>query len=96
MRNASIRILLAAMIVPLALAAVGVKAERVSLFDGKTLKGWNALDMSYWSVRNGAMTGESTDEHPCKKNQFLVWQGGTVDDFQLDIDFRLVGGFVLM
>ena len=27
------------------------------LFDGKTLAGWNAADMSYWSVEDGAITG---------------------------------------
>ncbi|NIP24127.1 MAG: DUF1080 domain-containing protein [Phycisphaerae bacterium] len=61
------------------------------IFDGSTLKGWNALDMSYWSVRDGAITAESTDEHPCRKNQFLVWQGGDVTDFEVKLKFRAKG-----
>ena len=61
------------------------------IFDGETLGGWKALDQSYWSIRDGAITGESTPEHPCKSNQFLVWQGGDVGDFDLKLKFRVSG-----
>ena len=44
----------------------------VALFDGKTLNGWSAPDMRYWSVRDGAITAESSEQLPCKQNQFLV------------------------
>lgn len=62
-----------------------------SIFDGETLEGWSALDMSYWSVRDGAITGESTEDNPCTSNQFLVWQGGDVADFELKLKFRVTG-----
>ena len=62
-----------------------------SIFDGKTLNGWKALDMTYWSVRDGAITGESTPDHPCTMNQFLVWQGGDLADFELKLKFRVTG-----
>lgn len=65
--------------------------EFESLFDGKSLEGWKAHDPSYWSVQDGALTGESTPEHPCKSNQFLVWQGGDVADFELKLKFRVKG-----
>ena len=55
--------------------------EFQAIFDGKSLQGWKALNMSYWSVEDGAITGESTKENPCTSNQFLVWQGGDVADF---------------
>ena len=61
------------------------------IFDGQSLSGWNALDMTYWSVRDGAITGQSTTEHPCRSNQFMVWQGGEVTDFELKLHFRVVG-----
>lgn len=61
------------------------------IFDGTTLEGWKALDMSFWSVRDGAITGQSTPEHPCVSNQFIVWQGGDVSDFELTLKFRVVG-----
>lgn len=62
-----------------------------SIFDGRTLAGWNALNMSYWSVRDGAITAESTDKHPCTQNQFLVWQDGEVADFEVRLKFRVKG-----
>jgi len=61
------------------------------LFDGKTLDGWKAREMRYWSVRDGAITGESTPENPCTSNQFIVWQGGEVEDFELKLKFRVKG-----
>ncbi|MFT5130735.1 MAG: hypothetical protein ACI8W8_004366 [Rhodothermales bacterium] len=61
------------------------------IFDGKTLDGWKSPDMSYWSIQDGAITAASTTEHPCKKNQFLVWQLGDLDDFELTLKFRIVG-----
>src|SRR5690606_15350809 len=69
-----------------------VRAEDfVSLFDGLTLSGWQAQDMRYWSVRDGAITGQSTAEGPCTSNQFMVWQGGEVGDFELRLQFRVMG-----
>ncbi len=65
--------------------------KSVSLFDGKTLDGWDG-DPRFWSVQDGVITGQTTPENPASPNTFLVWRGGTVEDFQLDIDFRLVGG----
>ena len=47
---------------------------------------------SFWSVEDGAITARSTPDKPCKKNQFLVWQPGTVDDFELKLKYRIQGG----
>lgn len=60
----------------------------VSLFDGKTLTGWDG-DPIYWSVQDGCLTGISTPEAPLKQNTFLVWTEGEVSDFELLVDFRL-------
>jgi hypothetical protein len=61
------------------------------IFNGKTLDGWKAPDMSYFSVEDDAITGQTTREHNPPENQFIVWQGGTVDDFELKFKFRLFG-----
>lgn len=66
-------------------------SEFQKIFDGKTLEGWNALNMSYWSIKEGAITGQSTKENPCTSNQFMVWQGGDVADFELKLKFRVSG-----
>ena len=42
------------------------------IFNGKDLKGWQAADMTYWSVEDGAITARATEDHPCTKNQYLV------------------------
>ncbi|MCX7426870.1 MAG: DUF1080 domain-containing protein [Planctomycetia bacterium] len=62
-----------------------------SLFDGKTLEGWKAVDPTYWSVEDGAITGKITQEHPLKENLYLVWQGGELADFELKLKSRLNG-----
>ncbi len=66
-------------------------AEFQSIFDGESLNGWKAREMKYWSVRDGAITGQSTPENPCKANQFMAWQGGDVADFELKLKFRVTG-----
>ncbi|MHC4203196.1 MAG: family 16 glycoside hydrolase, partial [Planctomycetota bacterium] len=61
------------------------------IFNGRTLDGWKAPEMSYWSVKDGIITGQSTERNPCKSNQFLVWQLGEVDDFELKLKYRISG-----
>ncbi len=63
----------------------------VSLFDGKTLEGWEGSD-KYWSVENGCITGRSTDETPVPYSTFLVWKGEPVGDFTLVADFCMTSG----
>ena len=55
------------------------------------LDGWKAPNMSYWSVRDGIIVAQSTQDNPVRSNQFLVWQGGDVADFELKLKFRLAG-----
>jgi len=65
-------------------------SEFVSIFDGKTLDGWKAEDMGYWSVEDGAITGKITPEHPLKRNFYLVWQGGKLGDFEIILRHRVI------
>ena len=68
------------------------RAEPASLFDGQSLKNWKSPDMTYWSVKDGAITAQSSEEHPCTHNQFIVWQGGEIANFELNLKFRIEGG----
>ncbi len=61
------------------------------IFDGKTLGGWAAPDMSYFSIEDDAITGTTTQDHNPERNQFIVWQGGEVADFDLTFRFRIFG-----
>lgn len=63
----------------------------VSLFDGKTLHGWEGKSQ-FWSVRDGTLTGQTTKENPTKGNTFIIWRGGKVADFELRLKFRMEGG----
>jgi hypothetical protein len=60
----------------------------VSLFNGKDLTGWEG-DPKLWSVKDGAIRGESTAANPCKSNTFVIWQGGKVKDFELRLSARI-------
>jgi len=71
--------------------AIAKEQEFQCLFDGKTLDGWKAADMSYWSVDDGAITGKITPEHPLAENLYLIWQGGELGDFELRLKSRVFG-----
>ena len=60
------------------------------IFDGKTLNGWDG-DTRYWRAENGEIVGESTPDTPVKTNNFLIWRGATVKDFELKVEFRING-----
>ncbi len=62
----------------------------VPIFDGKTLTGWDG-DPRFWRVENGEIVGETTPERVVTLNNFLIWRGGTVKDFELKVEFRMSG-----
>ena len=62
-----------------------------SIFDGKTLDGWDGNPV-HWSVKDGAIVGENTKENPTKGNTFLIWKGGVLKDFDLTLDYKIDGG----
>jgi hypothetical protein len=69
----------------------GDEAGFTSIFDGKTLDGWEG-DPKYWRVADGIMTGEITPETIIKSNTFIIWQGGAPEDFELKVDYRITAG----
>ena len=83
-----------ALAVPLFTAAASRGQESdgfKSIFDGKSLAGWDGNE-KFWSVKDGAITGQTTKENPTKGNTFLIWRGGEVKDFELKLKFKIVGG----
>ncbi len=63
------------------------KADMKSIFNGRDLTGWNG-DPRLWSVRDGAIHGETTVENAARGNTFLIWKDGTTKDFELRLSFR--------
>ena len=60
------------------------------IFDGRSLNGWKAADMSFWSVEDGAITAKITAEHPTDRNHYLVYQGGKLGDFEVKLRHRVL------
>lgn len=63
----------------------------VSIFNGRDLAGWEG-DPDWWSVEGEAITAQSTPDKPCVKATYLMWRGGEPGDFELRLEYRLVGG----
>lgn len=58
-----------------------------SLFNGKDLTGWDG-DPKLWSVKDGAIRGETTEANPAIGNTFIIWKDGVLKDFDLRLSFR--------
>src|SRR5512140_2671525 len=69
----------------------GAEEGFVEIFNGNDLTGWEGKQ-KLWSVKDGAITGQTTAENPAKGNTFLIWTNGTVGDFELRCSFKLVPG----
>ena len=75
----------------LALGAGGPQAPKadaegfVSLFDGKSLDGWEGMP-GYWSVVDGAIVGKETKEN--SKQTFLIYKGKSPSNFELHFKYK--------
>lgn len=63
-----------------------------ALFNGKDLTGWTG-DARLWSVRDGVIHGETTEDESASGNTFLIFKGDgdtpeEFDDFELRLSFR--------
>ena len=90
------RLLFALSLVSLALfvsaqTATAAEGEFKALFDGKTLTGWDG-NPKFWSVEDGAITGQTTKENPTSGNTFILWKDGELADFELKLKFKIVDG----
>jgi len=70
---------------------VGCSSAGVKIFNGRDLTGWDG-DRRFWSVQNGAITGQTTTDNQLKDNTFLIWRGGRVCDFELHVSYRIESG----
>ena len=68
-------------------------AEPVSLFDGRTFRGWAGDTLHTWQIKNGALVGGSSTEK-VPHNEFLCTTRGYTN-FELKLKWKLIGtGFV--
>ena len=61
----------------------------VSLFDGKSLKGWDG-NTKFWRVEDGAIVGESTPQNP-SGNSYIVYRDLVAKDFTLKFEIKIEG-----
>jgi hypothetical protein len=82
------RLLLASLgFAALTLASTAADGGFKKIFNGKDLTGWEGLD--FWTVRDGAITGQTTAEKPLKSNTFLIYKDGQPANFEFRTMFRL-------
>jgi putative heme-binding domain-containing protein len=60
------------------------------LFNGKDLTGWDG-NPELWSVEEGCITGKTTGPEQLAYNQFLIWRGGKVKNFELHAKIKETG-----
>ena len=85
----SLKLLAVLILIPVLCAAASAQGFQ-SLFNGKDLSGW-AGKTEFWSVKDGAIFGQTTKDKPTKGNTFLVWQGGDAGDFVFKAKVRFSG-----
>lgn len=66
-------------------------SDLVKLFNGKDLTGWEG-DTRLWTIKDGVVRGETTDDAQTKGNTFLIWRGGELKDFELRLSFKIDHG----
>jgi len=73
------------------LSAADKNAGFTKIFNGINLAGWTG-NAEVWSVKDGAIVGQTTAEKPIKGNTFLIWTNGEVADFELRLSFKIASG----
>ncbi|MFK5921823.1 MAG: DUF1080 domain-containing protein [Verrucomicrobiota bacterium] len=61
-----------------------------SIFNGKDLSGWDG-NPELWSVEDGVITGKTKGPQQLTYNQFLIWRGGKVKNFELRLKIKQSG-----
>jgi hypothetical protein len=96
------RFILVRMVLPVLMLAVSMCAAAeekepapekgfVEIFNGEDLTGWDG-DPRLWSVVDGAIRGQTTEENPARGNTFCIWRGGRLRNFILTMQVRIQNG----
>lgn len=60
------------------------------LFKKDSLKGWDG-NPKVWSVKDGVVTGKVKGPKQLKYNEFLIWRGGEVENFEFRVKMKIEG-----
>lgn len=61
-----------------------------ALFNGDDLTSWDG-NPGLWSVEDGAMIGKTKDAKQLGYNEFLIWRGGVLKNFELRVKVKVTG-----
>jgi hypothetical protein len=86
--NKSLQLLTLTAAFALAGSAFAADAGFKPIFNGKDLSGWKG-NADFWSVKDGAITGQSTAAKVVEANTFIIWQGGEPANFELRLKYKL-------
>lgn len=86
------RMLLFVLAMTLAAPVMAEDASFKPIFNGKNLEGWKGTE-KFWTVNgDGVLVAKSPDASAVPRNEFLVWDLGQVDDFELKLQFKIIKG----
>ena len=68
------------------LAALSGGAEKIALFDGKSLEGWHSVGSAKWRVENGIIVGGQDGDS--RKSGILMTKK-SFKDFDLELEFKI-------
>jgi putative heme-binding domain-containing protein len=71
-------------------SVTAAEGEFQSLFNGRNLDGWDG-NPEIWSVHDGVIIGKSEGPSRMKYNQFLIWRGGEVENFEFRAQMKIIG-----
>ena len=79
-------------VLPTTARSLAAEAEEgfAQIFNGNDLTGWEG-EPGYWSVEEGAITGQTTKQHPLDHPSYIFWRGGKPADFELRATYRFLG-----
>jgi len=60
------------------------------LFNGKDLTGWDG-NPELWSVQDGCIMGKTKGPEHLSYNQFIIWRGGVLKNFELRAKIKVTG-----
>ncbi|MDG2125508.1 MAG: DUF1080 domain-containing protein, partial [Verrucomicrobiales bacterium] len=86
--NRSLLTLTALLAIPL--GTTSAQEDFQQLFNGSDLTGWDG-NPDLWSVKDGVIHGQTTGPAQLKYNQFLIWRGGTLKNFELHAKVKVTG-----
>lgn len=77
-------------ILTIAVGLTTASAQEGVLFNGKNLDGWDG-NPELWTIEDGTITGKTNGPDHLEKNEFLIWKGKPVENFELTAMMRLEG-----